>query len=95
MHSKAFGTRIIKQFRKAFPKLVFSKVVLTNGYSTIVQYNIHYNKDYLGYLLIFENYNVSLFLYSVNKHCYTTSYKDRLKIFQILHEECIDLGLYK
>lgn len=48
MHSKTFGTRIIKQFRKAFPKLVFSKVVLTNGYSTIVQYNIHYNKDYLG-----------------------------------------------
>lgn len=94
MNPKTFGSKVVERFRKQFPQLIFCRKVLSRGgkYYTI-DYTIKSNDSYLGYLVVYKNYSVGLFLDMSTKCIFAKRPKDRIKISQMLYEKCVELGL--
>ena len=93
MDPRHFGCRIIKRFSKQFPKLIFRLTYFNNKYVT---YFIEKDKKHFGYLCIFGSYKITF--YPSLPHTKRTSVKtikDRIKISQAIHEQCVEFDLYK
>lgn len=86
MNLNTFGSKVVERFRKQFPQLIFWRHVLNSGgkYYTI-DYTIKSNDSYLGYLDVYKDYSIKLFLAMPTKCIFAKCPKDRIKISQMLY----------
>ena len=93
MNPTTFGSRIANKFQKAFPKLLFKRNCFDSNYPYYdVTYLIEYDNCYFGLLIIYNRYEVDIHLTDIKYACAKTP-KDRIKIFQAIHERCAELDL--
>lgn len=94
MNPKTFGSKVVERFRKQFSQLIFQRNGLSHrGKYYTIDYIIKLNDSYLGYLVIYKDYSVRLFLTISAKRIFVKRPKDRIKISQMLYEQCKELDL--